>query len=243
MKKKTLMIGASSDLASKLIPRLIQEEHLLGLQWAYNQSQLEQYTSMSQVKLFQKIIGEERDCAQMVKEYVDWAGGIDNLFVLMGNLNRNCHWSELSYEDMQMDYAVNTVFPFLLARYAYPYMVSQGGRIVFVSTASAQHGGGSCSMGYGMAKAALECATKGLAKNMAQHKILVNAIAPGYMDTKFHTDKMKRTLEDMEKRAAYVPLKRAGTKEEFAALAMYLLSEESTFMTGQIITLDGGDFI
>lgn len=243
MGKKTLIIGASSDLASKLIPLLVHDRHLLGLHWAHNKNALENYEIEKNVKLFHQVIMKEEDCKNLIYDYVKWVDGIDNLLVLMGDINRNCHWSELSYEDMSADYAMNAIFPFLLAKYAYQHMVSQGGRIVFVSTASAQHGGGSFSLGYGMAKAALECATKGLAKSMAQYKILVNAIAPGYMDTKFHTDKMKRTPKEMEERALFVPLKRAGTKEEFAGLVKYLLSEEATFLTGQIITLDGGDFI
>ncbi|MCM1038206.1 MAG: SDR family oxidoreductase [Ruminococcus sp.] len=243
MVKKTLVIGASSDLASELIPILVHDMHLLGLHWAHNKKVLEEYEFRNHVKLFQQVIMNEEDCKNLIHDYVEWAAGIDNLLVLMGDINRNCHWSELSYKDMETDYSLNTIFPFLLAKYAFPYMTSNGGRIVFVSTASAQHGGGSFSMGYGMAKAALECATKGLAKNMAKYKILVNAIAPGYMDTKFHTDRMKRTSKELEERALYVPLKRAGTKEEFAGLTRYLLSEEAAFLTGQIITLDGGDFI
>ncbi len=243
MKRRTLIIGASSDLASELIPRLIQDECLLGLHWAHNHDAVKKYETIEHVKLFQKTIAEEEDCSSLIQSYVEWAGGIDNLFVLMGDIHTSCYWSELSYDDIEKDYLANTIFPLFLAKYAYPHMESQGGRIVFTSTASAQHGGGSFSLGYGMAKAALECVTKRLAKDLAQYNILVNAIAPGYMDTKFHTKKMKRTPEEMEKRALFVPLKRAGTKEEFAGLAKYLLSENATFLTGQIITLDGGDFI
>lgn len=243
MKKRTLIIGASSDLAAELIPRLIREECLLGLHWAHNHDAVKEYETMNQVKLFKKIIMKKEDCGSLIQNYVEWAGGIDNLFVLMGDIHTSCHWSELSCDDIEKDYLANTIFPLFLAQYAYPHMVSQGGRIIFTSTASAQHGGGSFSLGYGMAKAALECVTKRLAKDLAQYNILVNAIAPGYMDTKFHTVGKKITSKEKEKRALLVPLKRAGTKGEFAGLADYLLSEEATFMTGQIIALDGGDFI
>lgn len=243
MKKRTLIIGASSDLATDIIPHLIREEGQVGLHYAHNKNALLPYEMKTNVRLIQRCIESELDCKQIIDEYITWADGLDNLIILMGDVNHYCHWSELSCEDIIKDYSVNTVFPFLLVKYAYPHMVQNGGRIILVSTASAQHGGGSYTLAYGMAKSALECLTKGLAKDLATYNILVNAVAAGFIDTKFHTERCHKTLEDLEKRIDFVPLKRAGTKEEFGSLVCWMLTKEAGFVTGQVITIDGGDFI
>ena len=122
-------------------------------------------------------------------------------------------------------------------------MTEDGGRIVFVSTASAKHGGGRNSLSYGMAKAALECAVKRFAKDLGPYGILVNAIAPGYMDTSLQIKAKGIPANENRERIATIPVGRPGTKTEFASLVEYLLSDDASFITGQIITLDGGDFI
>ena len=121
--------------------------------------------------------------------------------------------------------------------------IATGGRIVFVSTASSAHGGGRNSLGYGMAKSSLECLTKRLAKDLAAREISVNCVAPGYMISDFHRKYKNYSEAQIIERANMVPMKRGGTREEFAELVYYLIKENSGFITGQIITMDGGDFI
>lgn len=122
-------------------------------------------------------------------------------------------------------------------------MKNNGGRILLTSTASASHGGGSVSLAYGVAKAGIECMIKGMARDCAKHNILVNAIAPGFFLTKFHTEKIKRTQEQLQERINLIPLKRAGTTVEFAGTVMYLLSESASYITGQVIAISGGDWL
>ena len=111
------------------------------------------------------------------------------------------------------------------------------------STASATHGGGTTSLAYGIAKAGVECMVKGLARDCAKHNILVNAIAPGFIMTKFHTERMKRSSEQLKERIELIPLKRAGTVREIAGVILFLLSEDASYITGQVITVSGGDWL
>lgn len=106
-----------------------------------------------------------------------------------------------------------------------------------------KRGGGSTTIGYGMAKAALECAVKRLARDLSTDGILVNAIAPGFFDTQFNRKRKNLSDKDVSKRIEMIPLKRGGRKEEIASLVLYMLSEGASFITGQIITMDGGDFL
>ena len=112
-----------------------------------------------------------------------------------------------------------------------------------MSTASAAHGGGQDTLAYGVAKAGIECLIKGLAKGGAAHNILVNALAPGFIDTRFHKYNLGRSKELMNQRARLVPLKRAGRPEDVAHMAEFLLSEGGNFITGEVITISGGDWL
>jgi len=118
----------------------------------------------------------------------------------------------------------------------------QFGRVVLMNTASSEHGGGLTSFGYGMAKHSVGYLTKHMAKYFTQDNVLTNCISPGLIDTKFHTDVMMRTPEEIKERSKTVRLRKAGTTEDVAGL-IYYLAFENEFVTGQNIKIDGGDFI
>ena len=198
---------------------------------------------MRKLKKFRKNLDSSSTCFQLIDDFVDWAGGIDCLIQLSGDIKRPVNWEDLTEEDWSCDLSVNLIMPFFLAQRAALYMKKSGGRILLTSTASASHGGGSMSLAYGVAKAGVECIVKGLARDCAKYNILVNAIAPGFFLTKFHTEKIKRTQDQLQERVKLIPLKRAGTTDEFAGTVMYLLSESSSYITGQVIAISGGDWL
>ena len=90
---------------------------------------------------------------------------------------------------------------------------------------------------YSASKAGIIGFTKSLAKEVASRNILVNAIAPGFIDTD-----MTKVLSDNVKEGinAQIPLKRMGSAKEIAKVAKFLSSEDSTYITGQVINVDGG---
>lgn len=241
--KKILMVGASSDLAGSLCELLSKTDSRLGFHYNTNAKSLSRYEEGEKLKKFQKDISSSSDCFQLVDDFVNWAGGIDYLIQLSGGIKKPVSWQDLTEEEWSYDLSVNMVMPFFLAQRAISYMKNSGGRIVMTSTVSAAHGGGSTSLAYGVAKAGVECVVKGLARDCAKYNILVNAIAPGFFPTKLHTEKMGRSREQLQERAKLIPLKRAGTIEEFAGTIMYLLSESASYITGQVIAISGGDWL
>ena len=241
--KKILIIGASSDLSADLNSMLWKAGATLGLHYNKNKEPLSRYPETDKIKKFQKDIKSALACYELVDEYVNWAGGIDCLVQLLGDIKRPIPWEDMTEDEWQYDLSVNLVMPFFLAQRVIRYMKSSGGRIILTSTASAAHGGGTNSLAYGVAKAGIECMVKGLARDSAKYNILVNAIAPGFIATKFHTEKMQRTKEQLEERAKLIPLKRAGTTEEIAGTIIFLLSEYATYITGQVIPVSGGDWL
>ncbi len=241
--KKILIVGASSDLAVSLNETLYKTDNIIGFHYNTNEKPLLKYDEGEKVKRFQKDINSSLACFQLVDDFVAWAGGIDCLIQMSGNIKKPVDWEELTEKEWSYDLSANLIMPFFLAQRAVLHMKESGGRILMMSTVSASHGGGATSLAYGVAKAGVECVVKGLARDCAKYNILVNAIAPGFFLTKFHTEKMKRDQEQLQERAKMIPLKRAGTTEELAGTVMYLLSEGASYITGQVLTVSGGDWL
>jgi 3-oxoacyl-[acyl-carrier protein] reductase len=122
--------------------------------------------------------------------------------------------------------------------------MQNGGRIIHVTSI---HGdrvetGGSA---YAMAKAAINHYCRGLALELAPRNILVNAIAPGFIDTPMSITNGVNELEskwfhDNYVEGHHMPLRRAGQPEEIAGVAFFLAGPDATYITGQVITVDGG---
>lgn len=241
--KKILVIGASSDLCTEIIPKLVDGMGRVGLHYNTNKDSLLPYAEAEHVHIFQQNFTVERETTKVVDDFIAWAGGIDFLIIMVGNCTHPVFWENLTADDMLEDYYINTVVPFKIAQYAQKYMRAAGGRIIFTGTASAQNAGGSNSLSYGAAKLGLECIMKRMAKDCAQNHILINMVDPGFIMSKFHTQVMKRSEEELLKRAQFVPLKRAGNFKEVAEPYFFLLSENASFITGEVINVKGGDWI
>ena len=110
------------------------------------------------------------------------------------------------------------------------------GSIVLLSSMWGQTGG-SCEVHYSAAKAAIIGLTKALAKEVARKKILVNAVTPGFIATDM-TESM-----DLDQIKNLIPMRRTGTPREVAGAVSFLAGEDSSYITGQVIPVNGGLFI
>jgi 3-oxoacyl-[acyl-carrier protein] reductase len=135
--------------------------------------------------------------------------------------------------------ALNLSSVFFATKAALPHL-SQGARIVNVSSIAARHGGGPGAFAYAAAKGGVMTLTRGLAKELAPRNIRVNAIAPGVIETPFH-DKFS-TPELLESFKKAIPLGRLGTAEECAGAVLYLVSPLASYVTGQSIDINGGQW-
>ncbi len=182
-------------------------------------------------------IAQDAEARRLVQETVERLGRLDILV-------NNAGWSRyvphqdleaLTEEILERTWAVNTKGPLYLSRAAIPHMRRQGGgRIVNITSISAFQGAGS-SVIYCASKAALASITKSLARVYAKDGILVNAIAPGLVDTNF-VDWPKGTVD---KNIRISPMGRIPTVEDVANAALFLAGDASG-ITAQTIFVDCG---
>lgn len=145
---------------------------------------------------------------------------------------------ETSEADWNRIMAVNLTGPFLCAKAAVPLMREQGGGAIVNITSISAVRASTLRSAYGTSKAGLAHLTKQLAVELASLNIRVNAVAPGPVDTA-----MAKQVHTKEIRADYhdaIPLNRYGLEEELAEAIYFLCSERSSYITGQILAVDGG---
>lgn len=140
-------------------------------------------------------------------------------------------------EDFESVIDVNLVGTFNITRNVIPYMIkAKQGKIINISSVVGVSGNAG-QTNYSASKAGIIGFTKSLAKEVASRNITVNAVAPGFIQTKM-TDVLKEEVK--EEIMKQIPLKRFGMTEDVANLVKFLASNESSYITGQVINVDGG---
>ncbi|MET0198272.1 MAG: SDR family NAD(P)-dependent oxidoreductase [Rhodococcus fascians] len=137
--------------------------------------------------------------------------------------------------DIRADIDLNLVGVLACIKYAIAPMTHSGGSIVNISSAAATLGSPGMYVHYAASKAGVDALTVGLAKELADRNIRVNAVAPGTIWTDFHRDPNRPA-----KVARSAPMKRAGTPDEIAGAVSWLLSDDASYATGTTIRIAGG---
>ena len=176
------------------------------------------------------------DCENMTKQVIEKFERID---VLVNNagITKDMLFIRMKEEDFKQVIDVNLMGTFNMTKNVSQYMVKQkSGRIINISSIVGIHGNAG-QANYSASKAGIIGLTKSLAKELAGRNILVNAIAPGFIETD-----MTSVLKDDVKTNILnsIPLKREGKPEEVANVVKFLASDDSSYITGQVISVDGG---
>ncbi len=187
-------------------------------------------------KAFRADVSDSKQVKRMFSEITEAFGGID-ILVNNAGIAQQKLFTDITDEDFDRMFAVNVKGVFNCCREAIPYMVNRkNGKIINVSSIWGISGA-SCEVHYSASKAAVIGLTKALAKELGPSGICVNCIAPGVIDTPmnhcFDGEVMRSLAED-------TPLMRVGNPEDVAKTVLFLASEDSSFVTGQTICVDGG---
>lgn len=241
MNKKVLITGASHGIGKAAAIRFAQEGYTLILNCMHSTKDLEalkkelQTTYSIDCLTFQGDISSPSFVKQMFHDTKAQFGGIDILINNAG-ISHIGLLSEMTDEEWQHLMSVNLNSVFYCCREAIPYMLSKkSGRIINISSIWGNVGA-SMEVAYSASKGAVNALTKALAKELAPSNIQVNALAFGTIDTRMNncfSPEERKALEEE------IPAGRFGTPEE-AANAIYQLATSPAYLTGQIITLDGG---
>ena len=166
-------------------------------------------------------------------------GHIDILMNNAGHLVGRSPIVDMTDEHWFKTINVNLTSTFYCTRAVLPFMNTGWGRIVNMSSLAARNGGGNGATAYAASKGAVIAFTRGLCKEVAEQGITVNAVAPGLiLETPFHDT--FNTEAGIQGAVNSTPLKRGGRPDDVAGAVLYFVSELGSFITGEILEINGG---
>jgi 3-oxoacyl-[acyl-carrier protein] reductase len=239
--KVAIVTGSSRGIGRSIALELAQNGASVVINYIQNQKAAEEVAATigevgSKTKIFRADVSkfnEAQDLIQFaIKEFED-------LHILVNNAGTTRDGLIMTMSEHDWDFVIETNLKstFNCSRAAVRYMVRRRyGRIINVTSVSGQMGNAG-QTNYSAAKAGQIGFTKALAREVASRNITVNAIAPGYIKTDL-TESLPDNLQT--KLADLIPLGRIGKPEEIAKAVAYLASDYAAYITGHVLTLDGG---
>lgn len=181
-------------------------------------------------------VADFKACGDMIEMIIKKSGRLD-ILVNNAGITKDGLLMKMSEEDYDSVLDVNLKGTFHTIRHASRYLLKQrSGRIINITSVSGILGNAG-QANYSASKAGIIGLTKSAARELASRGILVNAIAPGYVQTEMTEHLPDKVKEQM---LAQIPLGRAAKPEEIADVVLFLASDQSSYLTGQVISADGG---
>lgn len=239
MKRVALITGGSRGIGKEIAKKFASNNYNLVINYVSDNTDLESLKKEfenTKVLFVKADVTNYESCENMVNEAIKKFGRID---VLVNNagITKDNLLMRMKEEDFDKVININLKGTFNMTKIVTPYMMKQRyGKIVSISSVVGVTGNAGQS-NYAASKAGIIGFTKSIARELASRNILANCIAPGFIKTD-----MTDVLSDAVKESihAQIPLKKMGEPQEVANAVYFLASEENSYITGQVLNVDGG---
>ncbi len=239
--KIALVTGASRGIGRAVAKKLAEHGayvyvNYLGSEAAAQETVAEIIQNGGRAETLQCNVADFAACGEMIASVIKKSGRLD-ILVNNAGITKDGLLMKMSEEDYDQVMDINLKGTFHTIRHASRYLLKQrSGKIINMTSVSGILGNAGQS-NYSASKAGVIGLTKSAARELASRGICVNAVAPGYVMTD-----MTSVLSDQVKAQmlSQIPLGRAASPEEIANVVLFLASEQSAYMTGQVLSVDGG---
>lgn len=240
-KRVALITGGSRGIGEAIANKFAKEGYNLVINYVSDNTDLQALTNEfkengAEVLFVKADVTDFNACEEMAKSAIEKFGQID-VVINNAGITKDNLLMRMKEEDFDRVIDINLKGTFNVTKTVTPYMMKKrSGKIVNISSVVGVSGNaGQCN--YAASKAGIIGFTKSIAKELASRNILANAVAPGFIATD-----MTAVLSDTVKENinAQIPLKRMGTADEIANAVYFLASEQNTYITGQVLNVDGG---
>lgn len=241
MKKVAFVTGGSRGIGRAIVRRLSEEGYAVGINYLQSSGQASDLeaglTALGRPALAVQGDVADREAITAAIRRVEEAFGPVTLLVNNAGIAQQHQFQDITEEVWRRFFAVNLDGAFHTIQAVLPHMLHEkNGCIVNISSIWGERGA-SCETVYSATKSAIAGLTKSLAMELAPSHIRVNCVAPGVIRTDMTETLGEETLRAL---AEQTPLGRLGTPEDIAAAVAFFASEDASFITGQVLTADGG---
>ena len=241
MNKVAFITGGTRGIGKQIAITLANEGYDIAINYRQENKELEETRNeikKNNVKCLavKGNIAKFEDTKSMATKIIEEFGKID-ILVNNAGITKDMLLMRMKPEDFKNVIDVNLIGTFNVTKNVIPYMMKKReGKIINISSVVGISGNAG-QTNYSSSKAGIIGFTKSLAKEVGSRNILVNAVAPGFIKTQM-TDILKEEVKD--EISNKIPLKRMGTPKDVANVVKFLASEDSSYITGQVISVDGG---
>jgi acetoacetyl-CoA reductase len=239
MTKVAVVTGGTRGIGAAISIALKEAGYQVAANFAGNMEKAKSFEEETNIPPFKWNVADPQECANGIRQIEEEFGPVD---VLVNNagITRDAMLHKMSADMWDDVISTNLNSLFYMSKPVIEGMRARGaGRIINISSINGQKG----QMGqtnYSAAKAGVIGFTKALAQETARKGITVNAICPGYIDTDMVSAVPEKVLEGI---IGSIPVGRLGKAEEIAAMVTFLASDAAAFITGAVMTINGGQYI